>query len=187
MTAEDIKLLGPLGPLAGTWEGDKGADVAPSDTRATAHSKFREHMVFDPIGRVDNHEQVLYGLRYATKAWRLGEENPFHEEVGYWMWDAANKQVLRCFLVPRGISVIAGGTVEADAKVFELAAEYGSSIYGICSNQFLDEEFRTVRYWLKVTVHGDDSFSYEEDTELKMKGREQIFHHTDQNTLRRIS
>ncbi len=183
---EDIVNLGPLSTLAGTWEGEKGDDTAPSDERGTETNKFRERMTFTPIGAVNNHEQQLYGLRYATTAWPVGEEDPFHEELGYWLWDAEAKQVLRCFMVPRGVTVIAGGTVEADAKSFQLSAEVGSETYGICSNKFLDKEFKTVRYELKITIHDDDSFSYEEDTQLQIKGQPELFHHIDKNTLKRV-
>lgn len=187
MANEDIDNLGPLAALAGIWEGDKGDDIAPDDDPSEVeNNKYRERMVFEPIGRVDNHAQVLYGLRYATTAWRLGADDGFHEEVGYWLWDAANEQVLRCFIVPRGVSVIAGGTAKADAKAFELTADVGSETYGICSNKFLDAEFKTVRYELKVTVHDDGSFSYWEDTQLQIKGQGEIFHHTDENRLRRV-
>ena len=184
----DIKLkdLGPLAALAGIWEGKKGDDTAPSDDRGTEKNKYRERIAFDPIPPVNNHEQTLYGLRYSTTAWRVGEKDPFHEELGYWLWDAKAKQVLRCFLVPRGISVIAGGTVEPDAKSFEISADVGSETYGICSNLFLNEEFKTVKYLLKVTIHGDQSFSYEEDTQIKIKGQAEIFHHIDKNTLTRV-
>ncbi|MCG8425545.1 MAG: heme-binding beta-barrel domain-containing protein [Proteobacteria bacterium] len=185
-TREELDNLGPLAALVGVWEGEKGNDVAPSDARGTAHSKFRERMTFEPTGRVDNHEQVLYGLRYATKAWRLGADQPFHEELGYWLWDAGARQVMRCFLVPRGIAVIAGGTVEPGAKSFRLAADLGSETYGICSNKFLDKEFKTVRYELEVTVDDDGSLTYREDTQLKMKGKDELFHHTDENTLRKV-
>ncbi len=178
--------LGPLAALVGTWEGAKGADVAPSDDRRPQSTPFRERMTFVPTGQVDNHEQTLFGLRYATTAWRIGADEPFHEELGYWLWDAGNRQVMRCFLVPRGVTVLAGGTAAADARSFELAAELGSETYGICSNRFLDEEFRTVRYDLKVAVQGDGSFSYEEDTQIQIKGQDSIFHHTDANTLGRI-
>ena len=186
MDADIIKNLGPLAPLAGTWEGDKGEDIAPADDRGTEQNMFRERMTFVPIAKVMNHEQTLYGLRYATTAWRLGEEDPFHEELGYWLWDAAAKQVLRCFMIPRGVAVIAGGTVEANAKSFELNADVGSETYGICSNQFLDKEFKTVRFELKVTIHDDQSFSYEEDTQIKMKNKAELFHHTDQNVMKRV-
>ncbi len=56
---------------------------------------------------------------------------------------------MRCATVPRGISFIAGGTVEPDAKEFDLAADVGSEAYGICSNKFLDEEFKIVRFEMK--------------------------------------
>lgn len=181
------KYLGPLAALAGVWEGDTGDDVAPADDRGVETNRFRERIRFEPMGPVNNHEQELYGLRYSTVAWRLGEPNPFHEEAGYWLWDAHERQVLRCFIAPRGVAVIAGGTVEPDARAFRLVAERGSPTYGIGSNRFLDREFQTVRYELDVTVNGDGRFSYDEDTQMKLPGRAEIFHHRDRNTLRRVS
>ena len=89
-------------------------------------------------------------------------------------------------MVPRGVMVIAGGTVEPAAREFHLAAEVGSETYGICSNLFLDREFKTVRYELKVTIHDANSFSYEEDTQLQIKGQSELFHHIDKNTLKRL-
>ena len=186
MHDENITNLGPLATLAGIWEGEKGDDISPDTKRSTGSNKFRERMVFEPIGRIDNHEQVLYALRYSTMAWRLGEEAPFHEEVGYWLWDKANQQVIRSFIVPRGVSVQAGATVAEDSQQFEIVAELGSTTYGICSNKFLDAEFQTEKFVMKVTIHDQESFTYEEDTILKMKGHDKSFHHTDKNTLKRV-
>ena len=186
MGDDALKYLGPLAALAGVWEGDKGADVAPSDDRGTERNAFRERLTFEPFGPVNNHEQRLYGLRYSTVTRRLDEEAPFHEETGYWLWDVAAKQVLRCFIVPRGVTVLAGGTVEPNATSFQIAADAGSDTYGICSNKFLDREFKTVRYELTVTMHGRDRFSYNEDTQLKMKDRGDLFHHTDANRVSRV-
>jgi hypothetical protein len=184
---EILKNLGPLAQLAGTWEGDKGDDVSPSDSRETERNKFKERITFVPFGPVNNHEQQLFGLKYTTTAWRLGETDAFHEEVGYWLWDPKEKQVMRSFMVPRGVVVLAGGTVEPSATEFFLSADVGSSTYGICSNKFLDREFRTVRYELKIKVQGKDFFRYEEDTQLLMKNHDKLFHHTDSNTLKRVS
>jgi hypothetical protein len=186
MSEEILQHLGPLAQLAGVWEGEKGDDTAPSDDRGTEQNLFRERIVFEPMGPVDNHEQTLYGLRYSLTAWRLGEESPFHEDRGYWLWDAKEKQAMRGFVVPRGVSILAGGTVEPSAKIFELSADVGSETYGICSNQFLDREFKTVRFEMKVTVHDSNSFSYEQDTQLKIKGQDNVFHHIDKNTLSRV-
>ena len=186
--SEDIEKLGPLAVLVGIWEGQKGGDIAPDDDRTkVANTPYRERMVFEPIGEVNNHEQSMYGLRYSTTAWPVGEEDAFHEEVGYWLWDAANRQVMRCFIVPRGVSVIAGGTADEDARSFDMSADVGSETYGICSNRFLAEEFRTVRFELRIDVHSDDSFSYEEDTVLQIKGQDELFHHRDSNTLQRVA
>jgi hypothetical protein len=183
----DIENLGPLAALAGTWEGDKGDDIAPDDDRVSVeNNKYHERIVLEPIGEVNNHEQSLYGLRYSTMVWRLGAENSFHEEVGYWLWDAANKQVIKSFIVPRGYTVMAGGTAEADAKSFSMVAEPGSETYGICSNQWLVNEFKTVRFELNVEVHDNDSWSYDEDTVMQIKGQTEPFHHRDKNTLRRV-
>jgi hypothetical protein len=179
--------LGPLAPLAGIWEGDQGKDVAPSDDRGVETNDFRERMTFTPIGLVANHEQKLQGLRYATIAWRLGESDPFHEEVGYWLWDGERKRVMRCFIVPRGVTVLAGGSAEPDASRLVMSAELGSPTFGIASNPFLHEYFRTVRYDLTVTLSADGALSYEEDTHLQMPGRPEIFHHTDANTLRKVA
>ena len=186
MTNDELASLGPLATLVGTWEGDKGTDTAPSAERGTRISKYRERTTFVPTGRVDNHEQILFGLRYATVGWRVGEPNPYHEEVGYYLWDAANRQVMRCFAVPRGIVVNAGGTAEADARSFAIAAELGSPIYGICSNPFLDVEFKTVRFEMTLTIVDGDTYRYDEDTVIVLKGRTEPFHHTDGNTLRRV-
>jgi hypothetical protein len=152
--------LGPLAGLECAWEGDTGVDVAPDDDRAGKEiDEYRERMTFVATGLVENHEQKLFGLRYTTTAWRLGEDDPFHEEVGYWMWDASAGRVIRCFMVPRGVTVIAGGTAAADASAFELTAEVGCETYGICSNVFLDREFKTVRYALRFEKRDENTLT----------------------------
>ncbi len=186
-----IDELGPLAPLLGIWEGGKGTDLAPSDKpetdRQIATSKYRERMVFEATGRVDNHEQKLFGLRYNTTAWRVGSDDPFHEEVGYWMWDAASKLIIRSFMPPRGMAVLAGGTAEPDATEFALEAKAGSEVFGICSSPFLTKEFKTVEYTLKINTSIKDELHYEEHMFMKMNGVEELFDHSDINTLRRVS
>lgn len=181
-----INNLGPFAPLVGTWEGDKGIDISPSKT-GPVETRFRERITLEPMGPVVNGPQVLYGLRYTTKAWPLGQDAVFHEELGYWLWDAKEQQAMRCFIVPRGIAVNAGGHVDLYSTTMDLSAEAGSEIYGILSNPFLDEAFKILRYDLKLTLHGDHSFSYREDTVLKIYGQEIAFHHTDQNRLIRCA
>ena len=93
---------------------------------------------------------------------------------------------MRCATTPRGNSFIAGGTVEPDAKNFYLAADVASETYGICSNKFLNEEFKTVCFEMKITIHSKESFSYDQDTQQQIKGNPNLFHHTDKNTQSRV-
>lgn len=180
---------GPLTGLIGVWEGDRGTDVAPGmpDHRDVDTAAFRDRWTFAPIGKAQNHDQLLTGLSCSTTAWRLSTGEAFHGQTGYWLWDAADKQMLCTFVVPRGISILAGGTVEPGAAHFELVAEAGSEIYGICQNPFLHDNFKVVRYVLKLTLNDDDSFDYEQDTQMEIKDRSELFHHTDANHLTRQS
>ena len=128
---------------------------------------------------------MLYGLDYRTAAWRGDEENPFHTEVGYWLWDAGEGQVMRCFMVPRGTLVLAGGPSEPNADVLHMEAALGSDTYGILSNRYLAEQARTTAYEVTVTV-GDGVFSYEETTTIRHSRVTEVLEHTDRNTLRRV-
>ncbi|WP_127714159.1 heme-binding beta-barrel domain-containing protein [Halobacteriovorax sp. HLS] len=187
--SNEKKSLGPLSYLVGLWSSGEdftGENTAPSPDRDTENTKFKQVYRFEQIDDVENHEQVLGVLRYSTMAWEEGDDDPFHEEVGYFIWDNENKQVMKSFVVPRGVSVLAGGTVSSDANSFEVHAKLGSETYGICSNIFLNEEFKTVAYDLKITKNNENSFSYDEDTQILMKGRDSIFHHTEKNTLTRM-
>jgi hypothetical protein len=150
------------------------------------HNAFRERIVLDPIGLVENHEQSLDGLRYAKTAWRIDADDSCHEEVGYWLWDAQARQVMLSFIVPRGVMVLAGGTVEPDAKSMKLSATVGSEVFGICSGPFLDEEFKTVRCDIELRVNDDGSIWHAQNTQLQIKGQSDIFAHTDENTLRKV-
>jgi hypothetical protein len=57
----------------------------------------------------------------------LTSDDPFHQEVGYWLWDADNKQVLKSFIVARGISVIAVGTASNSCEKIVLSVTLSSS------------------------------------------------------------
>lgn len=182
---DDIN-YGPLRFLIGTWEseGFQGENRAPDPDRKVENTKFRQLMKFEPIGDVENHEQLLFALRYSTKAWEEGnDDEPFHEEVGYFIWDKNNRQVMKSFIVPRGVAVQAGGDADINATEFSLRADLGSNTYGLCSNKFLDEEFQTISYDIKFEFLDENKFAYDENTRIKIKGQEKIFDHTEKNIL----
>ena len=179
---------GPLAALIGDWEGEGGLDAAFSHARnEVLDTPYREKVSMKPFGPVDNGDQHLYGLDYRSAMWRGSEENPFHTEVGYWLWDSDVNQVMRCFVVPRGIVVIAGGTAAADATKFEMGARLGAPTYGISENLYLSRAASTTDYAVTIEVHADGSWSYDEVTTLRMKEFAEPFLHTDHNRLHRVS
>lgn len=182
----DLKHLGPLAYLVGVWEGDVGKDIAPSKDRGVKENLFRERMEFVPMDDVHNHEQHLRAVRYKTTIWPQGKPEPFHEEVGYWLWDESRQEVLRCFLIPRGISIIAGGHAKFDATSYTLEANSGDCTHGICCNKFLDVEFKTMKYTCTIECDGK-TLKYEQTSWLKLKGRSELFEHLDTNTLRKVA
>jgi len=179
--------FGPLAALAGEWTGDKGVDVAYGNVEgAIITTPYRENVTLKPFGPVDNGTQTLYGLDYRMAAWRTGEDNPFHTEVGYWLWDAELGHVMRSFMVPRGVTLIAGGLVAADATTFTLAAKAGDAAYGILSNPFLLDAANTTAYEVTITVNPDGSFAYSSTTTVDHRRAGAPVAHTDQNILRRV-
>jgi hypothetical protein len=178
---------GPLSRLVGEWEAAGGLDTAYSHAEEKVlGTPYLEKVTFKPFGPVDNGRQHLYGLDYKTAMWRGSEDNPFHTEVGYWLWDAATGEVLRGFVVPRGITVLAGGTAAADATEFVLKASPDDRNYTIGENKYLTDNASTLSYEVTITLHDDDTWEYAETTMLRMKEIDEPFAHTDHNRLRRV-
>ena len=180
-----LKNLGPLRALAGIWEGTKGTDEHPV-AAGTETEPFVERIELQPIDPQTNGPQLLYGLRYHTHVLRPTKPETFHDQVGYWLWEPATGMLIQSHTIPRGQIAMAIGKATADAKTFELVCEFGSPTNGTCSNPFLDHAFRTLEFRIKVSVNGDGTWSYEQDTVLKIAGSDQLFHHTDCNTLHKV-
>src|SRR5262245_20207833 len=192
---DDLANLGPLRPLAGVWTSATGADVHPvgpgSDITGAVvdsdeHNIFVERYELWPIDPQTNGPQLFYGLRYHTHIVKPGEVETFHDQVGYWLWEAAARTVIHMLAIPRGQVIMAAGTAEPDATEFEVSADRGSEVYGVLSNPFLDRAFQTVSFRMRITVHDDGTWSYEEHTEMRVPGRDGLVDHVDRNTLTRI-
>ncbi len=178
--------FGPLAALIGTWEGDQGLDVSYSYVKkAIIETPYRETATFNIVGDVDNGDQKLWVIDYTTAAIRIGETDVFHTELGYWLWDPATEEVMRCFMVPRGSAILAGGKCKPNAKSFEMSAKQGDKAYGVLSNPYLCKKAECTAYTLSCTIDGD-TWSYEEDTVMTMAVTGGTVHHTDKNTLRKV-
>src|SRR5450432_3431595 len=129
--------LGPLAPMAGTWEGRPGHDEHPA-AEGTETDEFVEHYTAEPIDPQTNGPQLLYGLRYHVHIVKPDEVETFHDQVGYWLWEAATQTVTHTLAIPRAQVLLASGTAAPDAQDFEVTAALGSQTYGILSSSFLD-------------------------------------------------
>jgi hypothetical protein len=181
-----LRNLGPLAAMAGVWEGQRGLDVKPK-AEGPKKQAYTERIELQPIDPQTNGPQLLYGLRYHTHVTKPDQVKTYHDQVGYWLWEPATGTVLHTLTIPRGMVVMARGQAAPDARSFELVATHVDPHFGIRSAPFLDHAFKTVEFRIKVTVHEDGSWGYEEDTVLKILGQDELFHHTDRNLLKRVT
>lgn len=182
--------LGPLTPLVGEWEGNVGVDFSYHNADATTgETGYFEKASFKPIPATMNGKQHLEGLRYEMTAWRHGEEamDPFHDEVGYLLWEKATGVVMRVVVFGRGIAILAGGQAEPRAKKIEFTATPGDPNYGILQNEYLSERAELISFQGTFTFNDDGTFSYDQDLVLKLAAMDgKQIHHTDRNTLHKV-
>ncbi|MFV1982435.1 MAG: heme-binding beta-barrel domain-containing protein [Thiohalomonadales bacterium] len=184
MSNDDID-YGPLTDLIGIWNGDKGKDVAP-DPDGIENNPYYETITFSAIGDVTNAEsQCLAAIHYRQVVTRQSDDKVFHDETGYWMWDAANNVIMQSLTIPRAVSVIAGGTHNGNknadgATMLEVSAKIDDPNWTIIQSPFMAENARTTGFVHEITV-ANDKLSYSETTTVDIYGK--VFEHTDQNTL----
>lgn len=181
--------LGPLTPLVGEWEGNVGVDLSfHNEDDITGETGYFEKAWFRPIPKQENGRQQLEGVTYQMTAWRHGEEAmiPFHDEVGYLLWEKATGQVMRAVVFGRGIAILAGGDAGPRDKVLHFKATPGSPSYGLAQNKYLLERAEIKDFQSTFTFHDDGSFTHESDLLLKLAATGGEMHHTDRNTLHRV-
>jgi len=183
---ETLANLGPLARLAGVWEGQRGVDINPKADGPETR-RYYERIEMQPIDPQANGPQLFYGLRYHQHVNTREEAISFHDQVGYWLYEASTGLILQTLAIPRGQVAIASGHAQPDAKRLVVKATRGETEYGICSTRFLELAFRTNAYQLTVDFHDDGSWSYVSDTTLVVKGRDKPFLHRDRNRLVKIA
>lgn len=176
---------GPLSGLIGRWQGDRGMDVSP-EPDGSEESPYYEAIDFEAAGDLENAEsQKLAIVRYHQVVTRKSNDEVFHDQIGYWLWDAASRTVVQTVTIPRAVSVVAGGSFAGDASgaaaiVLEVAAKLGAPDWGIVQSPFMRDNASTVAFRHTVTIDGN-RLSYHETTSLEIYGRK--FEHTDENEL----
>jgi hypothetical protein len=183
---DTLKNLGPLRPLAGIWQGQRGLDVKPK-AEGPKKQAYVERIELQPIDPQTNGPQLLYGLRYHTHIVKPEQIKTYHDQVGYWLWEPATHTIIHTLTIPRGQVVMAVGRAAPDARTFELVATRDDVSFGIRSAPFLEYAFKTVEFRIKVTANDDGTWTYDEDTVMLIRGRPEPFHHTDRNTLHKVA
>ena len=92
--------LGPIGRLAGIWEGKRGHDVNPKGD-GPEHRDYYERITMQPIDAQPNGPQLFYGLRYHVHINTPEEQITFHDQVGYWLWEPATGLIMQSLAIPR--------------------------------------------------------------------------------------
>lgn len=176
---------GPLNELIGVWKGDKGMDIAP-ESDGTEENPYYETITFTEGGDLTNgDEQVLSVLHYRRIVTRKSDDGVFHDETGYWMWDAATNVIMHSLNIPRALSLLAGTTLTKknykNGKLdFEVSAGIDHNDWGIVQSPFMKAKALTKSYHQKIIVE-NGKMTYEETTMLDIYGRE--FEHSDKNEL----
>jgi len=198
--------LGPftrLGDLdVANYDGTAGFDSSFDNDRGaiTENNGFRESWSFFPINdRVENASQNVVGLSYTRDSWRrVGaddnftfEEKPLHSETGYVLWDEDHGQAYRAIAMPRGVTVLAvarGVTGDSTELHFDTEPTEDDPLGGgILANPVLNQTTRTARFTSTLTIReGGTSFTYDDVAEQQRTDSEEIFRHTDSNTLVRV-
>ncbi len=157
-------------------------DISP-EPEGSEESPYYETLVFTPIGDVENAEsQVLAVLRYQQIVRRKSNGEVFHDQTGYWIWDAREGLVMQSIAIPRAVCVLAGGRYsDAGSPVtLAVAAKLGDPDWGIIQSPFMRDQAKTIAFRHELRV-ADGILSYSETTSLEIYGRS--FEHTDENRL----
>jgi len=175
---------GPLAGLIGVWEGDKGEDLAP-EPEGDENNAYYETLTFNAVGDVSNAEiQTLVVLHYLQVVKRKSDDEVFHHETGYWMWDAERDTVMHSLAIPRAVTLLAGGKArtEGEATVLEVSAKLGDPDWSIVQSPFMRDNAKTTAFAHTISVSSNELI-YAETTMLDIYGRS--FEHTDKNILTR--
>lgn len=186
MAHENDTDYGPLAGLLGKWRGDKGMDVAP-EPDGPDNNPYYETLTFEAAGDVDNAgEQFLSIVHYKQVVQRKSNDEVFHHELGYWLWDAKTDSLMHSFTIPRGVALVAGGkaTGSGDKLILEVAAGEAAPQWPIAQSPFMMDKARTLSFEQSVEIKGD-ILSYQETTLVDIYGKR--FEHTDRNDLKRIA
>lgn len=178
---------GPLKQLLGIWVGDKGQDVAPEED-GVENNDYYETITYTSVGDVTNAEsQELTAIHYHQVVMDKADDEPIHDQTGYWLWDAEAGVIMHSLAIPRGVSLIAGGTYNGESNsdgsiTLNVSAAIDDEQWKIIQSPFMSQKAETKSFVLSLTV-SSDQLSYDQTTMVDIYDK--MFEHTDKNCLTR--
>jgi len=179
---DDLDQYGPLAGLIGDWKGDRGLDVARENDGPDDNPYF-ESITFEPVGEVENaEEQVLMAVAYKQIVYRKSNDEAFHHQQGYFIWEKATNAITHAFTIPRGLSLLCNGNVEShDNKVqFEFWADSKDENFNIIQTPFMKKNAKTESFTQTIKL-ASNQLSYRQVTKLNIYGKD--FDHSDESVL----
>jgi len=177
--------FGPLAQLVGTWKSVDagGVDVAPAkegsgqEAGAPAVTPFFEKMTFEVAADAENaSDQYLVALYYKQEVFRKVDGSKFHDQRGYFIYDAKNQMVYNSFCVPRTTCVTAEG--KAGNTMTLIAPERG-----VAESSYMTEKASTTGFSMEIHIEGN-KLTYSQNTLLDIYGKS--LSHTDGSTLIKV-
>ncbi len=178
----------PLLGLIGVWKGDKGIDLAPKPIE-DENNPYYEVLTFEPVdSNIENaEEQELTAVRYFQEVREIANDKISHSETGYWIWDKNEGSIMCTFSIPRGVSLVAGGSftaVENTSITFNVDAGCDDKDWGIAQSPFMQKKAKTIAFKRSVKITGK-TLSYQQETTVAIYDK--TFAHHDSNELTKVS
>ena len=187
---KDTRPLGPLTPYIGVWTGT-GIDTVPDGKGGATKTPFLQRITLEEGPLLTYGSQTVRALRYNCIDWATDQSEkpeslfPVFEECGYFVWIPEENTVALQVSNPRGISMMAIGTPNADDS-FALSTQVSGGGCGVLVSKYLCTTENAVGYEASLKFLGDNELHYSNNTLLQMPDGS-IFNQTDITTLKRYS
>jgi hypothetical protein len=104
----------------------------------------------------------------------------FHDQVGYWLWEPATGAILLTLAIPRGRWRAPVGQSTSEPVIHPRGRAWLAHQRPSLQNPFSRAGVSHGRYTIKVDIHPDGTWSYEQDTLLvHSRPSPRPFSHTD--------
>lgn len=178
----------PLSGLIGVWEGDKGTDLAPKPEEDETNPYYETLVIEEVDMEISNaEEQELLAVRYHQTVHEKETGEMSHSETGYWIWDTQTDTIMCSFSIPRGVSVLSGGTFEKNENgevLFRVSSHADDPEWSFVQSPFMKKKAKTLAFKRELKLSGN-TLSYEQETTVDIYGK--IFAHRDTNTLNKTA